>query len=70
MAGAVAGAVCTTGERITEVAAALKEVVIGFAEAARLGLIDPVFPAGAWTLIRVWYWNLREPSAPMQPLPG
>jgi 5-(aminomethyl)-3-furanmethanol phosphate kinase len=38
-------------------------------EAARLGLVDPVFPVVAGSLARVEYVNLREDVAARQPLP-
>jgi 5-(aminomethyl)-3-furanmethanol phosphate kinase len=38
-------------------------------EAARLGLVDPMFPVVARSLSRVEYVNLREHAAALQPLP-
>ncbi len=37
--------------------------------AARLGLVDPVFPAFSRGLPRVTYRNLRGPDEPPEPLP-
>jgi aspartokinase-like uncharacterized kinase len=42
----------------------------GRAEAARLGLVDPTFPAVARGLGCVLYLNLRHPAAITQPLKG
>ena len=38
-------------------------------EASRLGLVDPVFPAAARSLVLIQYVNLREDVAVLQPLP-
>ncbi len=38
------------------------------AEAARLGLVDPAFPAASRNLPFVAYLNLRDPSATARPL--
>ncbi len=38
-------------------------------EAARLGVVDPIFPRVARALSRVEYLNLREESLPARPLP-
>jgi 5-(aminomethyl)-3-furanmethanol phosphate kinase len=38
-------------------------------EAARLGLVDPLFPIVARSLARVEYVNLREHAAALEPLP-
>ncbi len=38
-------------------------------EAARLGLVDPIFPAAAQSLVVVEYVNLREDVAVLHPLP-
>jgi 5-(aminomethyl)-3-furanmethanol phosphate kinase len=38
-------------------------------EAARLGLVDPIFPAAAKALVVVEYVNLRDDVAVLQPLP-
>jgi hypothetical protein len=38
------------------------------AEAARLGLVDPAFPAVARPLRSVRYQHLRDPSASARPL--
>ena len=38
-------------------------------EAARLGLVDPIFPTAARSLVLVEYVNLREDFVALQPLP-
>jgi aspartokinase-like uncharacterized kinase len=38
-------------------------------EAARLGLVDPIFPTAARSLVVVEYVNLRDDVAVLQPLP-